>query len=65
MSELASELRRIADQIERWARYDDVMAPGLPDAETLRRAANALTQETAEQSPPKKRNLTWLRFFWW
>jgi hypothetical protein len=44
---LAAELRRIADQIERWARYDDVPAPGLDDAETLRRAAALLSERSA------------------
>ncbi len=36
------DLRRIAAQIERWARYDDVPAPGLDDAESLRGAANEI-----------------------
>ncbi len=33
------DLLRIAAQIERWARFDDVVAPGLDDAEELRGAA--------------------------
>ena len=36
------DLRRIAAQIERWARYDDVPAPGLDDADLLRGAANEI-----------------------
>ncbi len=34
-----ADLLRIAAQIERWARFDDVVAPGLSEAEELRKAA--------------------------
>lgn len=36
------EVLRIADLIERWARYDDVPGPGLSESETLRQVANLL-----------------------
>ncbi len=47
-----ADLLRIAAQIERWARFDDVMAPGLPDAELLREAAaeNQRLREALERA---------------
>ncbi len=35
-----SELERIATQIERWARFDDVAPAGLPEAAIIRKAAD-------------------------
>jgi hypothetical protein len=46
---LAAELRRIAAQIERWARYDDVPAPGLDDAEILKQAAERLATQSRRE----------------
>ena len=50
----ASELRRIAFQIERWARHEDVMPPGLPDAKELREIANEVERLTPNDAfgPP-------------
>lgn len=47
MSELSTEIRSIADQIDRWARYDDVPAPGLGVVQTLHRAAATLAVTTS------------------